>query len=410
MSLSKKQCPPKDKLLWFRDSKTRSHIGDVLYKTGHLFNSFDVGGQRLLSGNAPICYAISGENARANGLSCLDQEALNHIANTGGALILDISTEGSPNDNEFYLDIFRQALERGISLNKVIVLHQNLQAPFVVRNCSEKLNQPAPHVIEYNSYIRLMMFHYQQEPLPNRVDLRSSDAKYRFLCLNNAPKWHRELIVIELMNNTTFKESLVSYIGGKSLKSECRDDFLLDRYGEFYFKEKYPELRADLKRLEPVICDLSPVIENKLEMEYRVNFDMYDNSMISIITESEFSDGSLERITEKTIKPLLAGHPFVIVGNPGSLKQIKRLGFKTFSPHINESYDQICNPTERLSCIIQEVRRLSQLTNYELKQLRCSLKDIIDFNLSWSNNEYQSYLQRIDEHLIATISRVMKTR
>ena len=32
-------------------------------------------------------------------------------------------------------------------------------------------------------------------------------------------------------------------------------------------------------------------------------------------------------------------HPFIVYGNVGTLKELKRMGFRTFSPFIDESYD-----------------------------------------------------------------------
>ena len=45
-------------------------------------------------------------------------------------------------------------------------------------------------------------------------------------------------------------------------------------------------------------------------------------------------------VTEKAIKPMQNGLPFVILGSPGALATLRALGFKTFAPAINESYDQ----------------------------------------------------------------------
>ena len=44
-------------------------------------------------------------------------------------------------------------------------------------------------------------------------------------------------------------------------------------------------------------------------------------------------------ITEKTTKPIRAGIPFVMIGSYNFLKKLRRIGFKTFSPFIDESYD-----------------------------------------------------------------------
>ena len=44
-------------------------------------------------------------------------------------------------------------------------------------------------------------------------------------------------------------------------------------------------------------------------------------------------------VTEKTVKPIRAGIPFVVVGSVNFLRTLRKLGFKTFAPWIDESYD-----------------------------------------------------------------------
>ena len=44
--------------------------------------------------------------------------------------------------------------------------------------------------------------------------------------------------------------------------------------------------------------------------------------------------------TEKIIKPISAGMPFVVVGSHKFLYRLRKIGFKTFAPYIDETYDQ----------------------------------------------------------------------
>ena len=71
----------------------------------------------------------------------------------------------------------------------------------------------------------------------------------------------------------------------------------------------------------------------------------YSRSKIELVTETETN---FFFITEKTIKPIRAGIPFVIVGCRHYLKKLKQLGFKTFSPYIDESYDNEPDTNRRI--------------------------------------------------------------
>lgn len=89
------------------------------------------------------------------------------------------------------------------------------------------------------------------------------------------------------------------------------------------------------------------------------------DSWLTIVSEASFSD-SLNTcfLSEKTFKPIACEHPFIIYGDKDSLKYLRSLGYKTFHPYINESYDSL--PTwERLEAIIEEIKRLSQYTDDE---------------------------------------------
>ena len=63
----------------------------------------------------------------------------------------------------------------------------------------------------------------------------------------------------------------------------------------------------------------------------------YHRSKIELVTET-LTDFFF--VTEKTVKPIRAGIPFVIVGGHHFLKRLQQMGFKTFSPWIDESYDK----------------------------------------------------------------------
>jgi hypothetical protein len=82
-------------------------------------------------------------------------------------------------------------------------------------------------------------------------------------------------------------------------------------------------------------------------------------------------------------------HPFILVTVPGSLKFLKQLGYKTFDGLINESYDQEQDDTLRLSMILDEIQRLSNLNKEQLSTFLKEAKLICTYNfnhLMTSNN------------------------
>ena len=62
----------------------------------------------------------------------------------------------------------------------------------------------------------------------------------------------------------------------------------------------------------------------------------HKQSLIELVPE-----GTVEYFepTEKIIKPISAGMPFVVVGSHKFLYRLRKIGFKTFAPYIDETYD-----------------------------------------------------------------------
>ena len=68
------------------------------------------------------------------------------------------------------------------------------------------------------------------------------------------------------------------------------------------------------------------------------------------------------------------------MSNPNSLTLLKKLGYKTFHPFIDESYDNETNNVKRLRMILNEVNRLSNLTESELFEFIDKVKEITIHN------------------------------
>ena len=84
--------------------------------------------------------------------------------------------------------------------------------------------------------------------------------------------------------------------------------------------------------------------------------------------------------TEKTAKCLVSGKPFILLGTSGQLVELKRLGFKTFDPWINESYDSETNPEKRFDMIKDEIRRIASLSSNDRQKMLDEINAVADYN------------------------------
>jgi hypothetical protein len=82
--------------------------------------------------------------------------------------------------------------------------------------------------------------------------------------------------------------------------------------------------------------------------------------------------------------------PFVILGAPGSLAQIKKLGFKTFDHLWNEDYDLIQDPNHRIRAVIKIVKEIGALSIDQLKDLMYSVQDTVEFNHRFYVQEFSN--------------------
>ena len=85
-------------------------------------------------------------------------------------------------------------------------------------------------------------------------------------------------------------------------------------------------------------------------------------------------------VSEKTFKPIAQKHPFILSGIQNSLELLRELGYKTFHPWIDESYDTEPDDAKRILKVVDEIERLSNLTPDQLTVFLNGVREICDYN------------------------------
>lgn len=85
-------------------------------------------------------------------------------------------------------------------------------------------------------------------------------------------------------------------------------------------------------------------------------------------------------ITEKAYKAIACSRPFIVFATPYFLEDLRNLGYKTFSPFINESYDRETDNHKRLNMIVAEVKRICDLPQEEYTELVARCRTIAKYN------------------------------
>jgi len=173
----------------------------------------------------------------------------------------------------------------------------------------------------------------------------------------------------------------------------------------------YPieNVKADLATLE---IPLTPELEKWVDgMPYTLPkdhiqeklaadaFNLIQTSGINIVVESHFDpfwnfgghramhpqSFSPSFPTEKMYKPIACQRPFIVFSTPWFLKEFKNLGYKTFHPYIDESYDNIRDDVKRLNAIVAEVERLCKMPQEEFLEVMNKCNEIAKHNFQIMN-------------------------
>lgn len=120
----------------------------------------------------------------------------------------------------------------------------------------------------------------------------------------------------------------------------------------------------------------------------------FENSYFSLVNETNFFCTELDEsvfFSEKIFKPIFCKHPFILVSRPHSLKYLKKLGYETFEPFIDESYDSIENSEVRLLTIIEEIKRLSKQSNEEWMSWQKGINSIVEHNFKILTTRFNEF-------------------
>ena len=169
-----------------------------------------------------------------------------------------------------------------------------------------------------------------------------------------------------------------------------------------YSHKKEEEIIYDFtkeKKLKLLFKQIIKKESKKVEERY-VQYDslmvsLMDDSYFSVVLEAYFENPSLKQtyVTEKSLRPMLAKKPFIVVGQKGTLKELKERGYKTFHPFINEEYDEENNPVKRYFKVIIEINKLCKLSIEELHNFMEPLKEIVEHNYNHLYDRIESEKQ-----------------
>ena len=204
--------------------------------------------------------------------------------------------------------------------------------------------------------------------------INARNKKYSFNLLNMKYRYHRSYIVDKLKENKSLDNAVWSQV--------YKGIYLADEMNDAFHKAQTRQSDGSDK--------------------VKINPLLYLQSYFSVVTETNYEHQE-QFFTEKITKPLLMGHPFVVVANKNFYKFLHNEGFKTFNNLIDESFDSIDNHQDRFNRIAEVIK---ELVNSDLNQFLTETEAIVRYNKDLLLEKAENYFKNLNKDVVNFLNRV----
>ena len=202
------------------------------------------------------------------------------------------------------------------------------------------------------------------------IELKNVTDKKLYTFFNLTPRSHRNTLIALLNDKDLLKYGFVSspYEFHKEKNYNKNYDWenftnsLQSLIGNFQTQLKYISIKnlKSLYDMLPLRLDERLSVDNADALAYSdLLYKLRQESLFDLVSETWYTGPQF--YSEKTFLPIFLGKPFIMVNSYKALYVLKKFGYKTFHPLIDESYDDISNDTERLLAIVKTLDKLNQL-------------------------------------------------
>jgi hypothetical protein len=191
---------------------------------------------------------------------------------------------------------------------------------------------------------------------------QKSSRPYDFLFLNGRLRPHRKWLIDELKSRQLLNRALWTNLSSR-VEMSFTSNLITNKLEPI--KLLPPEYEIDRARdnLKPSLYTdggfIKHTLFNNTWGDAIVNHRCYTDTWFSVVTETIYDYPHTFR-TEKIWKPVLMSHPFIVVANKGYYRDLQQAGFWTFGTLVDERFDQIDCPHDRLNRILDEIDYICQ--------------------------------------------------
>mgnify|MGYP006086118071 CR=1 FL=1 len=252
--------------------------------------------------------------------------------------------------------------------NEITIIWRNFWECFVNQlNESEERNS-LEHIFEEDRQTKeSLLTQGLRQQLQDIKDFKI--RKYHGLSYNRIPHKHRLYLITRLKSEGIIDRTAYSWgicldtrpywnepgTPTSELQKAKENGYLTDSDDEL-FLEMINSPKVEFKNED--------LTDNKADS---INFDHVKECYFQIITETRFINAKpLENgiqptpfLSEKSYKPFISGMPFVMFGQTGTVKALRKQNYNCYDRWINHDYDVIIDDAERFQAAIDETIRLS---------------------------------------------------
>jgi hypothetical protein len=232
-----------------------------------------------------------------------------------------------------------------------------------------------------------------------QTELKFNKKQKKFLMYNrNSERMHRAYFLNLLYKNHLLDKGFISFLENLHFVKFLNEEKEYPPLG--LTQEDTLDIKRNYKNYYPLVID----DDNPDRVAEYHNFlsrkDEYENSYFTIISETN-AESPYSFLTEKTIKPIMNLHPFVVLGNPNTLDVLKSHGFKTFDKWWDESYDNIKDFKTRADLLLNLVISLCNKTDDEWIEMLKEMEETLIYNqkllhkLSTEKREIKNFFENI---------------
>lgn len=226
----------------------------------------------------------------------------------------------------------------------------------------------------------------------------------RVLCYNGIPRSHRVASLCEILKRNIFDKCYFSM--GIDYNNAVHYNFLaISKLLDRDVTEEYEQVIKNNPQIFPLKLTLEPNIKNAYNIN-KSDKELFKNTAISLVNETIFSNRDpIEHkladtlsypctfLTEKLNKTFQGLHPFILMSTPHFLSDLRTLGYKTFHPYIDETYDTIEDDGLRFKMVMDEVERFAKMRDSQVFEFQHNTKDILLHNYNLLKTKSRSIVR-----------------